>query len=49
MLELRDRCAAEGVMFFFKQWGGRTPKSNGRELEGVHHNDRPAQHTLQHS
>lgn len=49
VLELRDHCAAEDVKFFFKQWGGRTPKSNGRELEGVHHNDRPAQHTLQHS
>jgi len=22
--ELRDRCAAAGVRFFFKQWGGRT-------------------------
>jgi hypothetical protein len=24
----------EGTAFFFKQWGGRTPKSNGRELDG---------------
>jgi protein gp37 len=32
--ELRDRCAAEGVAFFFKQWGGRTPKAGGRELDG---------------
>jgi protein gp37 len=32
--ELRDRCAAEGVAFFFKQWGGRRPKSGGRELDG---------------
>jgi protein gp37 len=23
------------VSFFFKQWGGRTPKANGRELEGM--------------
>jgi protein gp37 len=22
------------VAFFFKQWGGVRPKSNGRELEG---------------
>ena len=47
-LELRDHCAAEDVLFFFKQWGGRTSKSNGRELEGVHHDARPAQHTPQH-
>jgi protein gp37 len=32
--ELRDRCAAEGVAFFFKQWGGRTPKAGGRKLDG---------------
>ena len=24
--ELRDRCEAEGVAFFFKQWGGPTAK-----------------------
>jgi len=32
--QLRERCAAEEVAFFFKQWGGRTPKSGGRELDG---------------
>jgi protein gp37 len=32
--DLRDRCHEEGVAFFFKQWGGRTPKAGGRELEG---------------
>ncbi len=31
--ELRDRCVDEHVRFFFKQWGGRRPKSNGRELD----------------
>jgi protein gp37 len=31
---LRDRCENAGVAFFFKQWGGRTPKSGGRELDG---------------
>lgn len=33
-IELRDRCQAEGVAFFFKQWGGHRPKSGGRELDG---------------
>jgi protein gp37 len=27
--ELRDRCKAEGVKFFFKQWGGETKKGGG--------------------
>ena len=31
--EIRDLCAAGDVPFFFKQWGGRTPKSGGRELD----------------
>lgn len=34
VIELRDRCEAEGVAFFLKQWGGRTPRAGGRELEG---------------
>lgn len=32
--DVRNRCLAEGVPFFFKQWGGRTPKSGGRMLDG---------------
>ncbi|GAA3695521.1 DUF5131 family protein [Nonomuraea antimicrobica] len=32
--DLRDRCLREGVSFFFKQWGGRTPKAGGRVLDG---------------
>lgn len=31
---LRDQCFRAEVPFFFKQWGGRTPKSGGRELDG---------------
>ena len=31
---IRDQCTRAGVAFFFKQWGGRTPKANGRSLEG---------------
>jgi protein gp37 len=31
---LRDQCEAAGVPYFFKQWGGRTPKAGGRELDG---------------
>lgn len=32
--DLRDRAVDAGVAFFFKQWGGRTPKTHGRELDG---------------
>lgn len=31
---IRDVCLDAEVAFFFKQWGGRTPKTYGRELEG---------------
>jgi protein gp37 len=31
--EVRDQCLANGVAFFFKQWGGLRPKSGGRELD----------------
>ncbi len=31
---LRDLCLAADVPFFFKQWGGRTPKAGGRLLDG---------------
>ena len=39
--ELRDQCNAAGVKFFFKQWGGRTPKAGGRELDGRTWDDMP--------
>lgn len=32
--ELRDACREQGVAFFFKQVGGSTPKSGGKELDG---------------
>lgn len=32
--QLRDDCVRSDVPFFFKQWGGRTPKAAGRLLDG---------------
>ena len=29
------------VHFFFKQWGGPTPKAGGRVLDGTEYNDMP--------
>lgn len=31
--EIRDQCVRAAVPFFFKQWGGRTPKAGGRILD----------------
>ena len=32
--ELRNQCETQKVAFFFKQWGGRTPKAGGNTLDG---------------
>src|SRR5262249_38128120 len=40
--DLRDRCRAAGVPFFFKQWGGRYPKAGGRLLDGIEWSELPA-------
>ena len=39
--DIRDLCAQADVPFFFKQWGGQTPKAGGRRLEGLEHNEMP--------
>jgi protein gp37 len=41
VVELRDRCRSSDVPFFFKQWGGRTPKAGGRELHGRTYDEMP--------
>lgn len=40
--DIRDQCQASEVPFFFKQWGGRTPKQGGRALEGKTWDSMPA-------
>jgi protein gp37 len=40
--DIRDQCQAAGAPFFFKQWGGRTPKAGGRELDGRTWDELPA-------
>jgi len=39
--EIHDQCTDAGIPFFFKQWGGRTPKSGGRLLDGRLWNQMP--------
>lgn len=38
---IRDTCVRADVPFFFKQWGGRVPKSGGRILDGRTWNGMP--------
>lgn len=39
---IREQCRRQEVPFFFKQWGGRTPKAGGRELDGRTWDEIPA-------
>jgi len=39
---IRDQCVAEGVPFFFKQWGGVNKKKAGRVLQGRTWDEYPA-------
>jgi protein gp37 len=42
VIDIRDRCLAAQVPFFFKQWGGVNKKRNGRTLENRTWNETPA-------
>jgi len=42
VIDIRDKCLRTGIPFFFKQWGGRTPKAGGRNLAGRTWNEMPA-------
>ena len=48
--DVRDQCAAQGVQFFFKQWGGKTSKAGGRTLDERLHDGFPTgfRHTGKH-
>lgn len=39
--QIRDTCEEYSVPFFFKQWGGRTPKALGRDLDGRRWDEMP--------
>jgi protein gp37 len=45
---IRDQCQASGVAFFFKQWGGYTPQSGGRLLDGREWDQMPEFPRLSH-
>lgn len=41
VVEIRNQCETADVPFFFKQWGGRTPKAGGRDLADRTHDAMP--------
>jgi protein gp37 len=41
-IDVRNQCVSARVAFFFKQWGGRSPKTGGRLLEGKEWNEFPS-------
>lgn len=43
VLDIRERCLAAGVPFFFKQWGGFNKKKAGRLIEGRTWDEMPRQ------
>jgi len=45
VIDIRNQCVKAGVAFFFKQWGGFSPKAGGRLLEGKEWSQFPGRRT----
>jgi protein gp37 len=41
VLDIQEQCEKKGVAFFFKQWGGKNKKANGRLLKGKTYDEMP--------
>jgi protein gp37 len=41
VIDIQEQCKKAKVAFFFKQWGGRNKKANGRELNGRTYDEMP--------
>ena len=48
VIGIQEQCERDEVAFFFKQWGGKNKKKNGRELNGQTYDEMP-EIELQHS
>lgn len=35
IVSIKNQCQQAKIAFFFKQWGGTTPKANGNSLDGI--------------
>jgi len=42
VLDIKNQCESTSVPFFFKQWGGKNKKRNGRKLNGKIYDQMPA-------
>lgn len=47
IIDIQKQCELNGVAFFFKQWGGKNKKKNGRLLNGKEHDGMPFYNQLQ--
>lgn len=45
VLSLKRQCEEQGIMFYFKQWGGRNKKKTGRIFQGKTWDDMPKLNT----
>ncbi len=41
VLDIQEQCEKSNVAFFFKQWGGKNKKKNGRKLNGRTYDEMP--------
>lgn len=41
VIDIQEQCKEKKVAFFFKQWGGKNKKKNGRELNGRTYDEMP--------
>lgn len=41
VIDIQEQCEKEDVAFFFKQWGGKNKKKNGRILNGKTYDEMP--------
>lgn len=48
VIDIQEQCEKDEVAFFFKQWGGKNKKANGRILNGRTYDEMP-EIELQHS
>ena len=48
VIDIQEQCQKADVAFFFKQWGGKNKKKNGRILNGRTYDEMP-ELELQHS
>lgn len=46
VIDIQKQCEKANVAFFFKQWGGRNKKMNGRVLNGKIYNEMPTIYEL---